>query len=181
MALTDPSIHESAQDLVALLDAESFQPLFEPADIMRVSVREMSKLTGFAVEDGTQRVDHRVIDPVEIELPLLLTTETRNTYENLRQAWLDCREIIVQTKVRSYAQMLIYELPHEETPEQGDAITIALKLREVTVVRAEYGALPPQKVANPNQSSTVKKGNQQTTESSDATKKKGSILAEWMQ
>jgi hypothetical protein len=176
MAQTDLSVHESAQDLVAILDAQSFQPLFQNANPMQVSVRETAKLTTFAVEDGSQRTDHRVINPVEISLPLLLVSDSRNLFEALRQAWLDGTELIVQTKVRSYPNMLISELPHDETPDQGESIPVAVKLLEVTSITPEYGDLPPRKVANPAQASTVKKGNQQTTETTAANQKKASLL-----
>ena len=176
MAQTDLSVHESAQDLVAILDADGYQPLFETSNPMRVTVRETAKLTKFAVEDGAQRTDHRVIDPVEIDLPLLLTDDVRNVFETLRQAWLDGKELIVQTKVRSYPNMMIAEIPHEETPDQGDSIPVAVKLQEVTVIKPEFGSLPTRKVANASQASTTKKGNQQTSETSDADKKRASVL-----
>ena len=176
MAFTQPGVNTKSQDLVAILDAENFRPLFEAANIMRVTVRETSKLISFAVEDGTQRTDHRVIDPVEIDLPLLLTEDTRDLYEQLRQAYLDGLDLIVQTKVRSYPSMMIYEIPHEETPEQGDSIPVAVKMREIQVVKPEFGTLPPRQVANPAQSSTVRRGAQQTEEADAPTRRKASVL-----
>lgn len=176
MAQTDLSLRESAQDLVAILDADGFQPLFETSNPMRVTVRETAKLTKFAVEDGSPHTDHRYIEPVEIDLPLLLIEDARNVFEQLRQAWLDGKELIVQTKVRSYPRMMIAEMPHDETPEQGDSIPVAIKLQEVTVITPEFGALPPRKVVNPAQASTTRKGNQQTSETSDADHKRASLL-----
>lgn len=176
MAGTDPRINSATQDLVAILDGDSYQQLFELANPMRVTVRETSKLTKWAVEDGTMRTDHRVVEPVEIDLSLLLTDEVRNLFERLRQAFVEGRELIIQTKVRSYPSMMITEMPHDEIPEQGDSVPVAIKLQEVKVVTPEYGTLPARRVANPDQSSTVKKGQQQTTESSQATSRKGSIL-----
>jgi hypothetical protein len=176
MAQTDLSVRESAQDLVAILDAQNFQPLFQTANPMQVNVRETAKLTTFAVEDGTRRTDHRVIDPVEISLPLLLVQDSRNVFEALRQAWLDGTELVVQTKVRSYPRMMISEIPHDETPDQGESIPVAVRLLEVTVITPEYGELPPRKVANKAQASTTKKGNQQTTQTSEANQKKASFL-----
>jgi hypothetical protein len=175
MAQTDLLVHESAQDLVAILDALTYQPLFQNANPMRVNVREIARLTTFAVEDGSQRTDHRVINPVEISLPLLLVNDSRNLFEALRYAWLAGAELIVQTKVRSYPRMMISELSHVEAPEQGESISVELKLLEVSVITPEYGELPPFKVSNPTQASTVKKGNQQTTETSAANKKKASV------
>lgn len=176
MATTSPGVNQSSQDLVAILDGQSFQPLFAGVSLTRVTVRETSKLTSFAVEDGTQRTDHRVIDPVEIDLPLLLTEATRDLYQQLRAAYLEGRTLIVQTKVSSYSSMMVYEIPHDETPEAGDAIAIAVKLREIMIYTPEFGALPTRKVSNPAQASTVEKGQQQTTESTPATQRRASVL-----
>ncbi|UNY40194.1 structural protein [Pseudomonas phage vB_PcuM_ KLEP17-4] len=176
MAITTPGVNQSNQDLVAILDAQTFRPLFANSKITRVTVRETSKLTTFAVEDGTQRTDHRVIDPVEIDLPILLTEFTRDLYQQLRAAYLEGRELIIQTKVSSYPSMMIYECPHDETPDTGDAIAIAVKLREIMTYTPEFGSLPPLKVTNLAQSSTVQKGQQQTTESTAATQRRASVL-----
>jgi hypothetical protein len=176
MALTNPGLNESAQDAVAILDGETFQPLFAGLNPMRVTVRETSKVTSFAVEDGTQRSDHRYFDPVEIDLPLLLTDEIRDTFEKLRQAYIDGRTVIVQTKVRSYPEMMIMEMPHDE--DMSESAPIAFRLKEIKTVKPEYGTLPPSQVASQKQSSTVKKGNQQTTESDAPTQRKASVLYE---
>lgn len=178
MALTNPGVNESAQDAVAILDATSFQPLFTGTNPMRVTVRETSKITSYAVEDGTQRSDHRYFDPVEIDLPLLLTDDVRDTFEKLRQAYLDGILVIVQTKVRTYPDMMILEMPHDESNETGDSVPVNFKLKEIRTVKPEYGTLPPSRVASQKQSSTVKKGNQQTTESDAPTKRRASVLYE---
>ncbi|XAI95253.1 structural protein [Leptolyngbya phage Lbo-JY16] len=176
MAFTRPGVNSSSQDLVAILDAETFQPLFSGTNIMRVTVRDTSKLISFPVEDGTQRTDHRVLDPIEIDLPILLTDDVRNLFEQLRQAYIEGRDLIVQTKVRSYPSVMIYEFPHEEIPEQGDSIPVAIRMREIKVIKPEFGTLPPAQVANRAQSSTVQKGAQQTEETDAPTRRKASVL-----
>jgi len=173
MATTSPGVNNRNQDAVAILDSESFQPLFAGANAMRVTVRETSKLTAWPVEDGTERIDHRVVQATEIDMPFLLTDDTRNLYEQMRKAYLDTTLLIVQTKASSYSNMMIYECPHEETPEQGDSIPIVIKMREVRVITPEYGTLPPRKVTNKKQADTVAKGQQQTTSSTD---RRASIL-----
>lgn len=164
MASTTPGVNQSAQDLVAILDADTYQPLFTTAHIMQVTIRETSKLTNWAVEDGTQRTDHRVIDPVGIDMPVMLSEDTRSIFEQLRNAFIQGRNLIVQTKVRTYKDMMIIELPHDETVEYGDSIPVTVKFQELRVVKPEFGTLPPSKVANKKQSSTTKKGSQQTAE-----------------
>lgn len=176
MASTDLEINKAQQDLVAILDGESLQPLFVGASPMSVVVREFSQIMTSAVEDGTLRADHKVDLPVEIDMPLLLTDNTRSLYNNLRMAWKAGNVLSIQTRVSTYSNMMIYEMPHDETGEQGTSVLMSIKMREVQVVQAEYGSLPPRKVANKSQSSTVKKGTQQTTEADTATKKRASVL-----
>lgn len=166
------------QYAVAILDSETFEALFAGANPMRVTVRETSKLTTWTVEDGTQRTDHRVVDAVEIDIPFMLTDDTRQLFEQMRQAYLDGALLIVQTKARSYPDMMIYEIPHEETPDMGDSLPVAVKLREIRVVTPEFGKLPPRKVVNPAQADTVSKGQQQTTETDAPTNRRASILYE---
>src|SRR5574344_633052 len=98
-------------DLVTVLDADSLNPLFDGAQPMRVTVRESSKLTSWPVEDGTQRTDHRVLDPVEIDLGMLITEADKNLFESLRQTFIEGRSLVVQTQVRSYPAMMIFEMP----------------------------------------------------------------------
>lgn len=163
-------------DVVAILDAESLQDLFAGANPMRVTVRETSKLTSWPVEDGTQRTDHRVIDPIEIDLPLLLTGDNRDLFERLRQAFVEGRELVVQTQMRSYPSMMIMDMPHDEIPEQGDSTPVAIKMREIRVIKPEFGTLPASQVSNQAQSSTVQRGGQQTQVADAPTQRKASAL-----
>lgn len=178
MASTDSRVNSASQDMVAILDAQSFEPIFTAASPMRVSVRESSRLTTFPVEDGTNRTDHRVINPVEIELPVLMAGEYRDVFEALRTAFLNGTELVIQTKVRSYQAMMIAEMPHDEAPEQGDSVPVSIKMIEIKTIKPEFGTLPASKVANPNQSSTVDRGNQQTEGSNASTQRQASVLFE---
>lgn len=176
MALTAQGVRNVAQDIVAILDADNYQQLFDGSHIMKVTVKEFSKITSWPIEDGAQRSDHRFVLPVEMEIPMLLTDDTRALFEQMRQAYLDCRTLIVQTRVRSYENMVITEFPHDESAEQGESIPMAIRLEEVRTVAPTYGDLPQSKVANKSQSSTVKKGTQQTSEPDATTRRKASVL-----
>lgn len=163
-------------DLVTVLDADSLEPLFDGAQPMRVTVRESSKLTSWPVEDGTQRTDHRVLDPVEIDLGVLITEANKNLFESLRQTFIEGRALVVQSQVRSYPAMMIFEMPHDEMPETGDAVAVSVKLREVITIKPEFGTLPPSSVADQKQASTVKRGAQQTQAADAPTQRKSSTL-----
>lgn len=163
MASTTPGVINSTQDLVAVLDTKSLVPLFTAAQPMRVTVREDGKLTQFPVEDGTTRSDHFVRNPIQVTIDFLLTDETRNAFAELRQAFQSRALVAVQTKVALYFSLAITAIPHDETPETGESIAVPITLQEWITIEPEYGTLPPSKVARPAQSSTVARGQQQTT------------------
>jgi len=176
MQLSD-TLSTSTQQQVSILDSESFEVIFASAQPMRVAVRESKRATKFAVEDGTDRSDHVVRELTEIQIDFLLADDTRNQFESLRQAFKQNKLVTVQTKVLSYENMLILDVPHDETPELGMAVNVPVRLLEWVEVKPEFGELPPAKVENKSQSSTVKRG-QQTSEASGAgTERKGSVLS----
>ena len=176
MQLSD-SLSTSTQQQVAILDGESFETLFASAHPMRVSVMEAKRATKFAVEDGTERSDHVVRELAEIQIDFLLADDTRNQFESLRQAFEQNKLLTVQTKVRSYESMLIVAMPHDETAELGMAVNIPIRMQEWIEVKPEFGELPPAKVENKSQSSTVKRGQQTTEESGEGKKRQGSVLS----
>lgn len=167
----------SAQDLVCILDNDNLQQIFTATSPIRVSVRESKKATQFAVEDGSERSDHVVTAATEISFDLFIRDEwARNGYEEIRQAWRENRLVTVQTSVSSYPDMLILDIPHDETQEGGGSIRIPVRMQEWRTYEPQYGELPPAKVKNKNQSSTVQAGQKQTSETSEATRRRGSVL-----
>ena len=108
-----------------------------------------------------------------------MVDDTRNQFESLRQAFEQNKLVTVQTKVRSYENMLIVDVPHNETPELGTAISIPIQLQEWVEVKSAFGELPPEKVANKSQSSTVKRGQQTTRDVDPETKKKAGVMDDW--
>lgn len=176
MAQANPQIYESAQDLVAILDSNSYLPLFASLHPMKVNVRESSRMTAFPVEDGSTRTDHRVVLPIEIELPILITDSVRDQFQQLRKAYLAGTAVIVQTKVGSYPSMVISECPHAESPEQGASVAVSVRLAEIEVITPQYDPLPPSKVAKPAQTDTVKRGEVKTSAPSGNTQRRASAL-----
>ncbi|ANY17231.1 phage baseplate protein [Bordetella pseudohinzii] len=178
MQLLD-ALSTSTQQQVSILDSETFQIIFASAEPMRINVKEKKRATKFAVEDGTDRSDHVVRELTNIEIEFLLVDDTRNQFESLRQAFEQNKLVTVQTKVRSYENMLIVDVPHNETPELGTAISIPIQLQEWVEVKSAFGELPPEKVANKSQSSTVKRGQQTTRDVDPETKKKAGVMDDW--
>lgn len=166
----------ATDDLVCVLDNDTFQQLFASTSPMRMTVRETKRTTKFPVEDGSTRSDHVIVDPIEISIDLIIEDEfARDGYQQIRQAWQDNRLVSVQGKVSSYPNMLITEIPHDESPEYGMGISMPIRLEEWRTVEPQYAALPPSKVKEPKQASTSKKGQKQVTQADAPTTRKASV------
>lgn len=159
---------------VIILDNDNLEELWEGSDIMRVSVSETSKATRYAVEDGTNRNDHVIKNPVEITLSMILAGKIAQLFQLLKQTYLEHKLVTVQTKTDVYTNMLVEEIPHEQDTGMTDGVTVSVKMVEWLEVKPEYGELTPKKVAKPRQSDTVKRGSQATSEAPP--KKRQSVL-----
>jgi hypothetical protein len=158
-------IPTAAVDVVAIFN-QNFQQLFATARPIKATVKEDSKLMEHPLETGATIIDHMIILPVEIELSLILKRgEYRDVYERIRQTFINREIVLVQTKTALYDNMIIQSLPHDEEPELFDTIAVALKLRHVQIVTAQFAKLPPRAVRNKSQVSTVDRGQQQSTQS----------------
>lgn len=168
-------------EVVAILDAETFEVLFDGGHIMALDVLDEKKYTQFQVEDGSSRSDHSVKLPIAITLPFRIAENTRVTFENLRQAYLNDRILIVQSRVASYESMVIEAIPHSETVDNLMGVTVDIRLVEWRTVTPVYGDLPLGTTRNPAQSSTIPRGQQQTTDANGQagaeSRRKGSVLA----
>ena len=159
-----------AQDVVAVLDA-NFAQVFERARSIKAAVRPDSKAMEHPLETGAVVTDHRILLPVQVELSLVLASEDyRAVYQQIRDLFRKGELLTVQTRVDSFASMLIEKMPHEETADMLDGVALALSLKEAKFVAPSFS-----NVAFPRDSNTVKKGQQQPTESPPA--RRQSILS----
>lgn len=163
MATTTPGVYPGDQDLVAILDDETLQPMFTASAPMRVAVDQSKTVTSYAVENGSERNDHVVFNPIDLNIDLILTIDSRAQYAAIQQAYRTNRLVTVQTKVSSFRHMLIYMMPHDENVALGDSISVPMRLQEWVTVQPSYGTLPPSSVRNKANSSTVGRGTQQAT------------------
>lgn len=145
-------------DEVAVFDA-NFQQLFVNARPIKATVKEVAKVMEHPVENGATITDHRIILPIEIEFSMVCNPENYiDTYNQVRTVFFGVNLNTVQTKTGRYGNMMIQQMPHEESIDNFDTITIALTFKQVLIVQAQYGTLPPSKVANKKDSSTADKG-----------------------
>lgn len=158
-----------AVDVVAVT-AGGFSPVFSAARPMTASVYETAELMEHPLETGAVIADHIVHKPIEIELPLICVGDVayRATYATIKTAFLAGLLLTVTTRAGSYSNMVVADMPHDETAAQFDAIAIRLRLREAKFVTPK-SELAPAQVKSPQQASTVKRGSQQTTATNPST------------
>jgi hypothetical protein len=158
----------ASADIVAIFD-QNFNQLFELARPIKATVKEESKLMEHPLETGSTFIDHTILLPVEIEFSIVISRgEYRDVYQRIRQAFHNRELLVVQTKTGQYENQIIQGCPHDESPEMSDTVALALKMREVQLIAAQFDKLPPRAVRNPSNASTVDKGQQQPKTSTRA-------------
>ncbi|MHC5541895.1 phage baseplate protein, partial [Singulisphaera rosea] len=113
------------------------------------------------VETGVVLADHHIINPVEIDLPLIVSArDYAQTFSQIRQAFINATALSVKTRVGIYSDMIIADMPHEEEPDMYDVITIGLRLKQVIYVVpvANGGTLVNFQPADPLNSDTTASG-----------------------
>lgn len=146
-------------DTVAVF-TQDYKQVFAQARAIKAVVKEQAKVMEHPLESGATITDHRIILPVEIELALILTPASyKDVYKIIKQYYLNSTLLIVQTRSGVYTNQLIAGMPHEEDAELFNTIAIALSLKQVIFVTAQYGIAPK----NPKNSNTVNRGAQQST------------------
>lgn len=139
-------------------DGAQLVPLARP---MKVEVTRAAKLFEHPIETGASVVDHRVIVPIEIELPLILTgPDGRETYGRIIEVSKQNETVVVQTRAETFRSMAVESVTHEETPEAIDAFAVVVKFREVIFVDTQFQALPPAAVSKPASASAARRGQQ---------------------
>lgn len=157
-------------DVVGVMATPGFTPAFPSAQPLAALVYESAEVMRHPLEMGTTIVDHIVVQPVEINLPLrcIGEVEYRATYAAIKSNFLRGERLTVQTRTGGYPNMLIASMPHEETPGIYDGVSINLNLVEAKFVVPE-SELSTSQVANNKDASTVSKGSQQTRNTPAAT------------
>jgi hypothetical protein len=158
---------------VAIFDQKSLRELWETAIAIKASINPQAKLMEHPVETGATITDHRVKMPTDVQLSLILKPEDyRSVYQSIFEAYNNATLLTVQTRAETIQNMIIASMPHDEEPDMIDTVAVAVTLKEVVFITPQYSTF---KVAEPKQSSTVDRGQQQGKETPP--EKKKSVLA----
>jgi hypothetical protein len=139
----------------------AFGQMFVHARPMKATIRETSRVMEHPVETGVVLADHHIINPVEIDLPMIISAQYyAQTFSQIRQAFINATALSVKTRVGVYSDMIIADMPHEEEPDMYDVITVGLHLKQVIYVVpvANGGTLVNFQPADPLNSNTTASG-----------------------
>jgi hypothetical protein len=137
----------------------AFGQMFADARPLKATVRETSRVMEHPVETGVMLADHHVINPVEIDIPLVVKAPFyAATYTQIRQAFVAATLLSVKTRVGTYSNMIIADMPHEEDADMYDAITIGLHLRQVQYASPGGSTAQSFQPLDPADSNTVASG-----------------------
>jgi len=158
----NPSFLLHAPDEVAVFDAASFKQVFENARPTRVVVKPTSRTMEHPIENGQSIADHRIINPLEIELSLITSSPNYNeVFNKITSLFQNATLLTVQTKFGTYRNMFITTIPHEEDPDMFDSISMSMTLKEVIYSDKHLSTFSPPTAAPSTASlfSKLKNGN----------------------
>lgn len=119
-------------NVIAIYD-NNFNILFENAQYIKASVSDDSQMFSHPLEDGSKITDHKVDNPIEINLQVMLLGVTYiSIYQALNKIKLDATALTIQTKTNVYSNMYISSLPYEEDNTVSDGIKIVVSLIQAT-------------------------------------------------
>lgn len=159
----------SPLDVVGVYDG--FDQVYAAARPLKALLRETSRVMEHPAETGVVLADHHVINPVEIDLPVVIPARSyAATYQQIKADFLAATLLTVKTPVTVYENMILADIPHEEDPEYFNAVTMLLRLRQVIYfVPGAAQTLPANySPEDPADQDTVQSGLQQPSPSSES-------------
>ena len=165
MAIFNARTPSASADVVSVTEGDTGRQVFAGARPIKVSIAESAKLMAHPLEDGSNIVDHRIILPIGVSLAVILRADDyRETYQEIRRLFRQSTRLTIQTKTDTYGNLYLQDIPHEESPDLFDTITMIIQLIETQIAVVQVLALPPAAVANPADTSTSERGEQTTTD-----------------
>lgn len=144
---------------VAVFD-NNFNQLFPEAKIIKINVKEDITLMDHPLETGETLTDHAIIEPIEIEMDILIRDPNYiNTYNIVKKLATEFTELTVQTNTGTYQNQVISSMPHIESNEIYDGTIINLKFKQALFITPQYGTVPISP-KNQNNNSTTDRGTQ---------------------
>lgn len=147
-------------DVVQILSQQTMQQIFQSARPMKCTVKETAKVMSYPVETGSVLSDNRVSNPTEIEMDFFIPNTSYSTvYPQMRNAWMDATTLSIQTRTGTYKNMIIMDMPHDESPDVFSGIMMHIKFMEVITISANSAnAISNFSPASPLATNTLQSG-----------------------
>lgn len=127
-------------DVFQILDQTTNLQVFAAARPLHATVKETSKGLKYPIETGATLTDSIIVEPTEIDIDFRIPQSAYSTvYPQIRNARLNGTLFIVQTRVGTYRNMYIEQMPHDETADMTNAILMSVKFVEALQVAAYAG------------------------------------------
>lgn len=106
--------------------------VFQKGRPLKANIKEPARIMKHPAETGVILADHIVIDPVIIEMPMMISSQYYlATYQQIKNARNNATVLQVKTPVQLYDNMIIADMPHEESPDHFSSIIMFLRLEQV--------------------------------------------------
>ena len=136
-------------ETTAIVDSGTLLPVFYGAQIMRVHVRETSRVMSHPLETGVTVSDHHVIEPKTFDVSVIIPAQFYiSVYQQIKSAFVNAELLILQSNADVYTNLIVAEMPHEETPDMFGVISMGLRLREVLFIPPT--AITTKNITNPS-------------------------------
>lgn len=171
----------AAQDVVGVFDSNLNQ-LFVEARPMTCRVDESTKMMTHPKENGALQSDHRIVNLIEIELTMILNSaDYADVYAQIKTLKTTNSSVTVLTKVDSYENMFLEDMPHQETGANPDSIQISLKLTEAQIASTTVTTVTKNPADMPTTRTGAQSGTTATsTPSTEGNNNKGSLAYSWV-
>jgi hypothetical protein len=121
-------------DVIGVFNSD-LQQVFAEARPLKADIRETSQVMKHPVEMGTVIADNHIINPIEINIPFFISSSNYNAmYGQIKRAYYAATVFSIQARTGFYPNMIIADMPHEETTEMADAIILNVHFVEVLFV-----------------------------------------------
>jgi hypothetical protein len=159
MALINLRLPSWNTDLVQIIDSEKGEQVYKAARPVQIQVIEESQLMKQPREDGSVQVDHKVDNPILINMQVFLDRrEYKDVYAQLQKARIAGTNLRIQSRVTTYENMFISGMPHEETAVNFTNIQMTISFEQALIFGTTEETLGPEQVREPEDESLIKKG-----------------------
>lgn len=147
-------------DVVGIFD-QNFNQVFPEARPIKAVVKPLAEAMDHPLENSASTVDHIVFKPIEIEMSLIIqvddASDLPDVYNTIFQFYSNATLLNVHTRAKVFPNQFIYEMPHEESPDQIDTLVLAVKFKQAQFANTQVTTTTVQP-ANPANSDAVDRG-----------------------